>query len=72
MNRAARETQKVVDSPNTIMLSPNPATQMSSVAPAWRLGGRRVAMSMTSRAPTDGAVRITPRPTEPTWRMSVA
>ena len=45
---------------------------MSSVAPAWRLGGRRVAMSMTASAPTDGAVRSTPRPTGPTWRMSVA
>ena len=40
--------------------------------PAWRLGGRRVATSITSRAPSDGAVRSTPSPTAPTWRMSVA
>ena len=45
-NSATIESQKLVDSPNTIMLTPKPATQMSSVRPACRLGGRRVAMSI--------------------------
>ena len=40
-NRAASETAKAVESPNTIMLSPKPATQISRFGPAWRLGGRR-------------------------------
>jgi hypothetical protein len=71
-NNATSDTANTVDSPKTIMLRPNPATQMRSVRPAWRLGGRRVATSMTSSAPIDGAVRSTPSPTDPTWRMSVA
>ena len=71
-NRATSETAKTVDRPKTIMLTPNPATQTRRIRPAWRLGGRRVATSITSSAPIDGAVRSTPRPAGPTWRMSVA
>ena len=36
-NSAAIDRAKVVDRPNTIMLTPNPATQISSVRPACRL-----------------------------------
>ena len=72
MNRAASEITKLVDSPNTSMLTPKPATQMRNVRPACRLGGQRVATSMTRSAPSDGAVRSTPRPAAPTWRTSVA
>ncbi len=65
-NSAASDRAKIVEAPKTIMLSPNPATQRSRVRPAWRLGGRRVATSITRSAPTDGAVRRTPSPAGPT------
>ena len=71
-NSAIQDTMNVVDSPNTIIETPKPATEMSSVRPAWRLGGRRVAMSITPSAPIDGAVRRMPSPTGPTCRMSIA
>ena len=37
-NSATHDTMNVVDRPNTIIETPNPATEMSSVRPAWRLG----------------------------------
>ena len=54
------------------MLTPKPATEIIRVRPACRLGGHRVAISITPRAPSDGAVRNSPSPTGPTWRMSEA
>ena len=72
MNSANIDSTKVVDKPKTIMLTPKPATQIIRVRPACRLGGRRVAISITPRAPSEGAVRIRPSPTGPTWRMSEA
>ena len=72
MNRAAIDSQKLVDNPKTIMLTPNPATQIRNVRPACRLGGQRVAAIITSSAPSDGAVRSRPSPAAPTWRMSLA
>ena len=70
--RATSEIAKTVERPNVIMLRPKPATLIIRIGPAWRLGGRRVATSITSRAPIEGAVRRTPRPAGPTCRMSTA
>ena len=65
-NKAATESQKEVDNPKTIIQIPNPKTAISSFLPAFLCKGKRVEPSMVIAAPTAGAARRTPNPSEPT------
>ncbi len=66
------DSKNEVDRPNTMVARPKPVTASRSVMPALRNGGRCASTTAMSSAPTDGAARIRPSPSGPTFRMSVA
>ncbi len=72
MPSAATESSIDRESPKTIMHAPKIPTTTSSVGPARVWSGRRARMIPAASAPTAGALRRTPSPTGPTWRISRA
>src|ERR1700688_1595516 len=63
---------KLVDTPNKIVHIPNPATDHSSVGPAFPRSGRCASAMAVKAAPTPGAVRSNPNPHGPVCRISRA
>ncbi len=70
--RAPSESRKLCDMPNTIVANPKIATAENILMPDWRSTGQRESRSAVSAAPVAGALRRSPSPTGPTWRMSRA
>src|SRR4030088_1123801 len=64
--------QILFDTPNTTVAAPKMPTQISIVAPAFRLIGFTTIVSDTASAPTEGIARSSPSPRGPARRMSVA
>ena len=70
---AASERAKLCESPKTIIETPNAATTARSVVPGVppdRLAGEHD--RRRASAPTAGALRSTPRPSGPVWRICFA
>ena len=65
----ASDSQKLVESPNTMVAKPNDATPPNIQRPACRLMGRIPSPNATMAAPTAGAARRNPRPRLSTCRM---
>ncbi len=57
---------------NPVVASPNPATANSIARPAFCKGGRCARETAISSAPIDGAARMIPKPSGPTFKISVA
>src|SRR5436190_9002699 len=60
------------ESPKPIIPTPKIATTASIVGPAGVRSGRRVRRTAAASAPTEGAVRSSPSPTGPVWRIERA
>ena len=63
---AATDRIMLVESPNTIMQSPNAATALNSARPARLNGGIHAMTPLITTAPTAGAARRMPSPDGPT------
>ena len=68
----ARDSGKDVDRPRTIVATPKIATASSSLAPTRRSIGRTPSATAIAMPPMASALRIAPRPSGPTSRMSRA
>ena len=71
-NRATSESTRLRESPKIIVHTPNPATHHNMVRPARRRRGRCATRIAMAAAPTPGALRSSPRPQGPVFRISLA
>ena len=69
---ATESWQKEWERPKIMVATPKAATARRRFRPARFIGGRWATINAITTAPTAGAARIQPKPTEPTCKMSVA
>ena len=69
---APSESQRLRLSPNRIVHTPNPVTEMSKLRPVCAKGGQRVSAILVITAPTAGAARSSPNPDGPVCSISAA
>ena len=69
---AVMDSQKFFEKAKMSMLMPKPVTVSNKFRPARAMGGWRVATSIMSKAPAEGAAFNNPKPLAPTCKMSLA
>ena len=69
---APSDSQRLRLSPNRMVHTPNPVTEISRLRPVCAKGGQRVSAMLVITAPTAGAARSSPSPDGPVCRISAA
>src|SRR5471032_575114 len=72
VKRNSNEIEKLRERPKQMMDTPKPVTAISKFRQGLPMGENRAIASIVKTAPSDEVARITPKPCDPTFRMSFA